>query len=53
MPKGREYCWHQAKALQEILLGLGLPCRLVHAFGNLFTETVLMGETVHDFVSGH
>ncbi len=51
--KGQGYCWHQAKALQGILHGLGLQSRLVHAFRNLFPETVLMGVPVHNFVSGH
>lgn len=51
--KGQGYCWHQAGALNEILLSLGFDSRLVHAFRNRFPETVLMGVPVYNFVSGH
>lgn len=51
--KGQGYCWHQAKALHLLLGELAIDSRLVHAFRCLFPEAVLMGVTVHRFVSGH
>ena len=51
--KGQGYCWHQAHALNRLLQTLGFHSRLVHAFRTLFPETVLMGVTVHNFISGH
>ena len=51
--KGRGYCWHQASALNMILLGLGINSRLVHAVRNQFSEKVFEGVTLAPFVSGH
>ncbi len=51
--KGQGYCWHQASALNLILLELGFDSRRVHAFRNLFPEVEMTGLTVHNFISGH
>jgi hypothetical protein len=51
--KGQGYCWHQASALNVILLRLGFNSRLVHSYRNLFPEVELAGVIVKDFVSGH
>lgn len=51
--KGRGYCWHQASALNMILIGLGLDSRLVHAVRNQFSGKIFEGVTLAPFVSGH
>lgn len=51
--KGMGYCWHQASALNMILIALGLNSRLVQAFRNQFPGKEFEGVTIPPFISGH
>jgi hypothetical protein len=51
--KGRGYCWHQASALNKILVSLGIESRLVHAARNLVPAKEFEGVSIPERVSGH
>lgn len=51
--RGKGYCWHQASALNRILVALGVQSRLVYAVKTEMPQRVHEGITVAGHISGH